>query len=70
LSVDSLSEVCAALDAADSELVRDFGLVDAALESDVFLAGDAYARAVERWLKGVWNLLAVHDPDSCEWERE
>jgi hypothetical protein len=63
LTVEDLREVVAALDAADAELVADFGLRDAAFESDPFLAAEEYVRSVERFVRDVWTMLAFFDPE-------
>jgi len=67
LSVSDLREIVDALDGAAPELVEDFGLGEAALESDIFLVADAYRRQVERWTRDLWTELAFYDLD-CDRE--
>ena len=67
LAVDDLREIVAALAEADADLVRDFKLSEAAFEPDAFVAGDAYTRAVERWVRAIWTHLAFFDLD-CDSE--
>jgi hypothetical protein len=67
LTVEDLREIVSALDDADSDLARDFGLRDAvAWVADPFEAGAAYRRAADRFVSHTWTMLALYEPDDCE----